>query len=135
MKLALVSSFITTFFLRLLSCFLSFVRSLVLAPLLYHQGRIANTHIRIYTILTHTDRETLVFACLRCVIIFFVGSTPIPLTFPPIPFIVCLFRIFALLWIFSVFCLSEYVYSIFVYIAVDAFIYEIFSEIAGDEQA
>lgn len=118
MKLALVSSFITTFsfFLRLLSCFLSFVRSFwrpccTLAHIHTH------THVHMYTILTHTGRERevegdtcVLFACLRCVIIFFVGSTSASFTFSSIPFTVCLFRIFALLWIFSAFCLSEYGY-------------------------
>lgn len=117
MKLALVSSFITTFsFLRLLSCFLSFVRSFwrpccTLAHIHTH------THVHMYTILTHTGRERevegdtcVLFACLRCVIIFFVGSTSASFTFFSIPLTVCLFRIFALLWIFSAFCLSEYGY-------------------------
>lgn len=119
MKLALVSSFITTFsffFLRLLSCFLSFVRSFwrpccTLAHIHTH------IHVHMYTILTHTGRERevegdtcVLFACLRCVIIFFVGSTSASFTFSSIAFTVCLFRIFALLWIFSAFCLSEYGY-------------------------
>lgn len=120
MKLALVSSFITTFsfFFFALVVMFSVVRSLVLAPLLYSRAHThTHTHVHMYTILTHTGRERevegdtcVLFACLRCVIIFFVGSTSASFTFSSIPFTVCLFRIFALLWIFSAFCLSEYGY-------------------------
>lgn len=114
MKLALVSSFITTFSFFALVVMFSVVRSLVLAPLLYSR---THTHTYICTPYWHiqTEREVegdtcVLFACLRCVIIFFVGSTSTPPTFYSIPFTVCLFRIFALLWIFSAFCLSEYGY-------------------------
>lgn len=118
MKLALVSSFITTFSFFFCACCHVFCRSFARsgAPAVLSHTY-THTHVHMYTILTHTGRERevegdtcVLFACLRCVIIFFVGSTSASFTFSSIPFTVCLFRIFALLWIFSAFCLSEYGY-------------------------
>lgn len=128
MKLALVSSFITTFFLRLLSCFLSFVRSFVCSfwrpccTIRAESQTHTHKHTDVHHIDTYRQRDTCVRLSALCNHIF-CRLHPHSPTLSPIPFTVCLFRIFALLWIFSVFCLSEYVYSIFMYIAVYAFIH------------
>lgn len=131
------------FFLRLLSCFLSFVRSFARsgAPAVPSGQNRKHTHTHTYGCTPYwhiqTERDTCVRLSALCNHIF-CRLHPHSPTLSPIPFTVCLFRIFALLWIFSVFCLSEYVYSIFMYIAVYAFIHtymKVFSEIPDDEQA
>lgn len=118
MKLALVSSFITTFSFFFCACCHVFCRSFARsgAPaVLSHTYTHTPTYVHHIDTYRQREREVegdtcVLFACLRCVIIFFVGSTSASFTFSSIPFTVCLFRIFALLWIFSAFCLSEYGY-------------------------